>query len=109
MKIERGQVWWVSLDPTVGSEIRKRRPCVVLSSDELNAIRSTPVVVPLSSSPEAAPPVVVALPSAGENSVAVVDQIRAVDKRRFVSPGGRLSDQDLRRLEWAVKQVLVLP
>lgn len=109
MIIERGQVWWVNLDPTVGSEIRKRRPCVVLTSDDVNRIRSTPVVVPLSTSPEAAAPVVVALPSAGENSVAVVDQIRAVDKRRFVSPGGRLSDRDLRHLEWAVKQVLVLP
>ena len=79
MTIERGEIWWVNLDPTVGREIKKRRPCVVVSANELNRVRGTPVVVPLSSSPEAAPPIVLSVPSAGKNSVAVVDQIRAVD------------------------------
>jgi mRNA interferase MazF len=84
MKIERGEIWWVNLSPTIGSEIRKRRPCVVLSANEINRLRATPVVVPLSSSPQAAPPIVVPVPSAGKNSVAVLDQIRAVDKKRFI-------------------------
>jgi mRNA-degrading endonuclease toxin of MazEF toxin-antitoxin module len=51
---------------------------------------------------------VVAVPSAGKNSVAVVDQIRAVDKRRFANRAGILADTDLRNLEIAVKQVLLL-
>jgi mRNA interferase MazF len=109
MKIERGDIWWVNLDPTIGSEIKKQRPCVVLSANEINRIRATPVVIPLSSSPDAAPPIVVPVSSAGKNSVAVVDQIRAVDKRRFVSRAGVISNGDLRDLETALKAVLQLP
>jgi mRNA interferase MazF len=109
MEIKRGEIWWVNLDPVVGQEIKKRRPCVVLSADEINRIRATPVVVPLSSSPEPAPPIVLAVPTAGKNSVAVVDQIRAVDKKRFANRAGVLADSDLRNLEAAVKQVLWLP
>lgn len=109
MKIERGEIWWVNLDPTVGSEINKRRPCIVISANEINRIRSTPVVIPLSSSPQAAPPIVLAVPSAGKDSVAVLDQIRAVDKKRFVSRAGVLSVTDLRSLELATKHILGLP
>lgn len=109
MKIERGEIWWVNLDPALGREIKKRRPCVVLSANEVNRIRATPVVIPLSSSPQAAPPVVLSIPSAGKDAVAVLDQIRAVDKRRFVNRAGILADGDLRNLEIAVKQILQLP
>ena len=109
MKIERGEIWWVNLDPAVGREIKKRRPCVVISANEVNRVRGTPVVIPLSSSPEAAPPVVLFVPSAGKDSVAVVDQIRAVDKKRFVNRAGTLGDADLRNLELAAKQILQLP
>ena len=109
MKIERGEIWWVNLDPAIGQEIKKRRPCVVLSANEVNRIRATPVVIPLSSSPKAAPPIVVAIASAGKDSVAVMDQIRAVDKKRFVNRAGILAEADLRSLELAIKQVLQLP
>ncbi|SRR5258708_1221998 len=109
LRIERGEIWWVNLDPARGAEIRKQRPCVVLSANAINRWRATPVVVPLSASAEDAPPVVVALPSAGKNSVAVVDQVRAVDRGRFVSRGGKLSPKDLAALEGALKRVLELP
>ena len=109
MKIERGEIWRVKLDPALGREIGKRRPCVVLSVNEVNRIRATPVVIPLSSSPEAAPPIVLSVPSAGEDSVAVIDQIRAVDKKRFVSRAGFLAEADLRNRELAAKQILQLP
>ena len=109
MTIERGEIWWVALGQSSGREIRKRRPCVVLSANEVNRIRGMPVVVPLSSPPEVAPPIVVSMPSAGKNSVAIVDQIRAVDKKRFVNRAGILANVDLRNLEMAAKQVLQLP
>jgi mRNA interferase MazF len=108
MTIERGEIWWVNLDPTIGREIKKQRPCVVISANEVNRIRATPIVIPLSSSPDAAPPIILAVPSAGRNSVAVVDQIRAVDKRRFSTKAGALSPADLSALESATKQVLNL-
>ena len=109
MKIERGEIWWVNLDPAVGREIKKRRPCVVISANEVNRIRATPVVIPLNSSPEAAPPIILSVPSAGKNSVAVLDQISAVDKKRFINRAGALGEADLRNLEQAAKQVLQLP
>ena len=109
LKVERGEIWWVNLEPTRGAEIRKQRPCVVVSADAINRWRATPAVVPLSASPEDAAPVVIAVPSAGPGSVAVVDQIRAVDRGRFVSRGGKLSSDDLSALEAAIKRVLELP
>lgn len=108
MTPKRGQVWWVNLDPTVGSEIKKQRPCVVVSHDTMNKFRRTPVVVPLSHSAKAYPPVVVAVPSAGANSVAVIDQIRAVDKQRLVAAEGFLSAEDLEAVEDAILRVLDL-
>lgn len=109
MKIERGEIWWINLDPAVGKEIKKRRPCVVISANEINRFRATPVVIPLSSSPESAPPVVLAVPSAGDRSVAVLDQIRAVDKKRFINRSGIMANDDLRQIETALKQILSLP
>ncbi|HTG45576.1 MAG TPA: type II toxin-antitoxin system PemK/MazF family toxin [Verrucomicrobiae bacterium] len=109
MKIERGEIWWINLDPAIGREIKKKRPCVVLSANEINSMRATPVVVPLSSSPECAHPIVVAVSSVGKQSVAVVDQLRPVDKKRFVSRAGVLSPGELKTLEPAVKQILALP
>jgi mRNA interferase MazF len=97
--VRRGDIWWVSLDPTRGSEIRKTRPAVVITVNALNRARRTVVVVPLSTGPEPRPPIIVPTPSAGPNSVAVCDQLRAVDKRRLTRISGRLSTADLRILE----------
>ena len=106
--IERGQIWWINLDPTQGAEIRKRRPCVVVSNNVINRLRSTPIVVPLSTSPMVAPPVVVGIPSAGKDSVAVTDQVRAVDKSRFLSTSGSVSSEELAAIERALREVLQL-
>jgi len=56
---ERGDIWWVALETTLGSEIRKTRPCVVVSVKVLNERRRTVIVVPLSSSPKASPPILI--------------------------------------------------
>jgi mRNA interferase MazF len=106
--VRRGDIWWVSLDPARGSEIRKPRPAVVLTADALNRARRTVVVVPLSTGPDPRPPIVVAAPSAGQNAVAVCDQLRAVDKRRLTRMLGRLSPVDLRVIEEGVRRILEL-
>jgi mRNA interferase MazF len=104
----RGSIWWVDFDPTRGSEIQKMRPAVVLSADGLNRIRRTVVVVPLSTGPDPRPPIVVAVPSAGEGSVAVCDQLRAVDRTRLGRSSGALSREDLRAVEDGVRAVLMI-
>jgi mRNA interferase MazF len=101
-------VWWVDLDPTRGSEIRKSRPAVVLSADGLNQVRRTVVVVPMSTGPTPRPPIVVATASAGADSVAVCDQVRAVDKSRLIRKDGVLTSADLRAVENGVRAVLAL-
>jgi len=106
--VRRGEVWWVDLDPTRGSEIRKTRPAVVLTADALNRARRTVVVVPLSTGPTPRPPIVVATASAGAGSVAVCDQVRAVDKSRLTRRGGQLAMADLRAVEDGVRIVLGL-
>ena len=98
----------MDLDPTRGSEIRKTRPAVVLSADALNRARRTVVVVPLSTGPTPRPPLVVATASAGEGSVAVCDQVRAVDKMRLTRRVGQLATADLRAIEDSIRIVLGL-
>ena len=106
--VRRGEVWWVNLDPTRGSEIRKTRPAVVLTADALNRARRTVVVVPLSTGPTPRPPIVVATPSAGAESVAVCDQVRAIDKIRLTRRDGQLAPADLHAVEDGVRAVLEL-
>ena len=83
--IKRGDVWWVSLDPAQGSEIKKTRPCVVLTHDTLNSLRRTVVVVPLSSAAKPHPPITIPVTCQGTTAVAVIDQIRAVARHRLKS------------------------
>ena len=98
----------MDFDPAQGSEIRKRRPAVILTVDALNRARRTVVVAPLSNSPVPRPPIVVPVPSAGSQLVVVCDQIRAVDKRRLERQQGRLSDADLRTIEHGLRAILGL-
>jgi len=104
----RGEVWWARLDPTVGSEINKTRPCVVVSSSVLNQHRRTVVIVPLSSSPRAAPPVMVSVKCSGRPAIAVIDQVRAVSKDRLVSHIEDLSAEHLESVEDALREILEL-
>lgn len=106
--VRRGDIWWVDFEPTQGAEIRKTRPAVVITAAALNRARRTVVVVPLSTGPEPHPPVVVATPSAGARSVAVVDQLRAVDKRRLARSTGRISSADLGAIEDAIRRIFDL-
>jgi mRNA interferase MazF len=106
--ILRGNIYWVDLDPTFGSQQRGRRPCLVMTSDKLNSKRKTIGVVPLSSSPLVAPPIVVSVPSLGKDSVAICDQLRAVDKSRFGDYILTLTKSEMLEIERCIKLVFVL-
>ncbi len=78
----------------------KTRPYVVLSTDEVNLQRKTVIIVPLTTTKsEAVPPLIISLPSAGPDSKARIEQIRAVDKSRLKAKLGRLDDRDLSSIE----------
>jgi len=104
--MKRGDIWWVALDPGQGSEIKKTRPCVVLTNDTLNRLRKTVVVVPLSTAAKAHPPITVPVTCQGRAAVAVIDQVRAVAKHRLQSKVESLSSKDLETITMALSTIL---
>jgi len=106
--MNRGDIYWVNLEPTKGAEIKKLRPCVIISATPINKARHTVIVVPLSTSAKARPPIVVTVNCLAKIVTAVCDQIRTVDKSRLVRPAGQISLEDLETLEDGLRQVLSL-
>ena len=104
--VTRGDVWWVSLDPTQGAEIKKTRPCVVLTHDTLNQLRRTVVVIPLSTAAKPHPPITVPVTCQGQSAVAVIDQIRAVAKHRLKSRLEAMTSNDLAAIGRAISTIL---
>lgn len=86
----RGDVYLISLDPTQGREIRKTRPCVVVSPNELNAHLNTFIVAPMTTGGHAYP-FRIACRFAKKDGFIVLDQIRTVDRRRMVKRLGRVT------------------
>jgi len=108
MPPKRGEIWWVSLDPTLGSEISKTRPCLIVGRNAVNELRRTVVVLPLSSSPAAHPPVTVRVTCMDQPAVAVVDQIRAVSKQRLMERAGSLPPKEMASVDRALREILDL-
>jgi len=98
---KRGEVWLATLDPTVGSEIQKTRPCVIVSPDELNAALPTVIVAPMTTGSHPAP-FRVPVRFQGKSGLVLTEQIRTLDSARLV---GRLGKIDPRTLA-AVLRVL---
>jgi mRNA interferase MazF len=106
--MNRGDIYLVNLDPTIGSEIKKTRPCVLMGATPINTARSTVVVIPLSSQAKINPPITVSVTCQTLQVAAVCDQIRSVDKSRLVKQIGQLSTKELERIEDGLRQVLSL-
>ena len=80
---QQGQVWWVNLDPTVGHEISKRRPCLIVSPDDMNAHLGTVIAAPITSTLRAWP-TRVNITLQRKTSAVALDQIRMVDNQRLI-------------------------
>lgn len=106
--LNRGDIYWVNLDPTVGAEIKKKRPCVIVGATPINEARRTVVVVPLSSAGKPSPPLTISVQCQGRQVVAVCDQIRAVDKSRLLGKIEKALPQDILELEQGLRQTLAL-
>ncbi|MBN1190070.1 MAG: type II toxin-antitoxin system PemK/MazF family toxin [Dehalococcoidales bacterium] len=90
MEIKRFDIYLVNLDPTVGSEIQKTRPCVVISPDEMNRHIATVLIAPVTTRGHAYPSRI-SCKFEGKEGQIVLDQIRTVDKTRLVRKLGRLN------------------
>lgn len=95
--MRRGEIWLVNLDPTVGSEIRKSRPCVVISPAQMHDHLRTVIVAPMTTGSHPAP-FRISITHAGKQGLILLDQIRTVDKIRLVSHFGKIQPRTLKSL-----------
>jgi mRNA interferase MazF len=107
--MKRGDVWWVEFDPSVGSEIRKTRPAVIVSNNAANRNLLRVVVIPLSSNTTRVYPGEALITVDGKQGKAMADQIMAADKIRLKTQLCTLSKADMLTLEQAILVHLGLP
>lgn len=93
--VKRGEVWLAALDPTVGSEIQKTRPCVIVSPDEMNAYLRTAIVAPMTTGSRPAP-FRVPVRFRRKAGLILADQMRTIDRARLVTRLGRIDATTLR-------------
>lgn len=100
--MKKGHIVSVGLDPTIGAEMQKTRPCVVVSPDEMNRSLRTVVILPLTSSHRGIPTRVLikATPASGlkNDSYAAADQVKTIDKMRILSTIGQVSPEEEKKL-----------
>jgi mRNA interferase MazF len=102
MHPRRGEVWWVAFDPSLGGEIQKTRPAIILSNDAANTALNRVVVVPLTSQVTKVYPGEALVTVNGEQRKAMADQIMTASKQRLKNKLGSLSRTDMAALENAV-------
>ena len=101
--MKRGEVWWVNFEPSVGGEIKKRRPAVIVSNDLANKYLNRVQVVPLTSRVSRVYPSEALVVLNDRQSKAMADQLTTVSKKRLLDKEGKLGQEDMRRIEQAIK------
>lgn len=106
MEISQYEIVLVNLDPTVGSEIKKTRPCVVISPNEMNKFLNTIVIAPMTSSSRPYP-TRVEVQTNNKKGWIVIDQIRTVDRKRITKIFGKLSVNEIVEVKNVLKETFV--
>jgi len=106
MVIKQYDVFLINLDPTIGSEIKESRPCVVISPDEMNKYINTVIIAPLTSTQKSYP-TRLAINFLNKNGFIVLDQIRTIDKMRISKHLGKLNNKEIKELKRLIKEMLV--
>jgi mRNA interferase MazF len=101
--MNRCEVWWVNFDPSVGGEIKKKRPAVIISNNASNKFLNRVQVVPLTSKTDRLYPSEAIVVFEGKTSKVMADQLATVSKLRLLNRAGILSEEDMSKVEEAVK------
>jgi mRNA interferase MazF len=106
MEINQYQIILVNLDPTLGSEIKKTRPCVVISPNEMNKFLNTVVIAPMTTSSKNYP---TRIEVRHDNKIGwiVLDQIRTIDKQRIIKDLGRLTKSEISKIKSVLKETYI--
>lgn len=106
MDINQYQIILVNLDPTLGSEIKKTRPCVVISPNEMNKFLHTVVIAPMTTSSKNYPTRIEVRHDSKIGWI-VLDQIRTIDKQRIIKDLGRLTKSEINELKSVLKETYI--
>ena len=106
--MKRGEVWWVNFDPSVGGEVRKKRPAVIISNNAANQFLNRVQVVPLTGSVGKLYPSESYITLRGKRTKAMADQLTTVSKKRLINQAGTLSKTELEGVERAIMMQLDL-
>jgi len=106
MEIVQYQIILVNLDPTLGSEIKKTRPCVVISPNEMNKFLNTVVIAPMTTSSKNYPTRIEVRHDSKIGWI-VLDQIRTIDKQRIIKDLGRLTKPEIKELKSVLKETYI--
>ncbi len=106
MELKQYQIVLVNLDPTVGSEVKKTRPCVIFSPNEMNKHLQTIIIAPITSSSKNYPTRVEIKGNQTKGWV-MIDQIRTIDRRRISKIFGELSDKEIKNVKNVIKETFI--
>jgi len=106
MVIKQYDIFLISLDPTMGHEIKKVRPCVIISPNEMNDYISTIIIAPMTTRSHSYP-TRISIEFEGKKGWIVLDQIRALDKKRFIRKLGKLKKETIYNIKKVIQEMLV--
>jgi len=106
--MNRGDIWWVTFDPSVGGEIRKTRPAIIVSNDKANEHLNRIQVVPITSKIGRIYPCETLVITRGKEGKALADQLATVSKLRVKSYIGRITNEEMEDVEAAIRLQLAL-
>ena len=106
--MKRGEVWWINFEPSIGGEIHKKRPAIVVSNDAANHYLNRVQVVPLTSNVDKLYPSEAYVTFRGKKAKAMTDQIATVSKKRLINSAGSISKTEMEGIGMAITTQLDL-